>query len=191
MSRRGSPVARGFTLAEVLVASALLGIVGAATVGFLGAFAQGTSDRARISDPAIEGALLSRRVAALAPAVRSTLAVGEGAAALWLSDRVPSRTVHASELGWLRHEAESKAIVFEWIPAERFRNDRTLEEEFEADTDFLALRESFAHAELLSSTVVAEGVAGARFERGFVEISNGNARARARIVAGREEEPLR
>lgn len=188
MTRRST---RGFTLIEAVVASALLGLVGAATAGFLGAFARGAEARSRLSDPAIEGALLSRRVAAMAPAVRGTLSVGDDCMAIWLSDRVPSRTVHASELGWLRFDAESKAILFERIPEAAFRTDRALEEEFAADEDFVALRAEYARDGVVTSTVVAEGVERASFARGSVELGGAHSSARVRVIAGREEEPLR
>jgi len=54
---------RGFTMIEVMMATALLGVVGAGIAAFLSAMATGTSARARVSDPSLEGAITMRRLA--------------------------------------------------------------------------------------------------------------------------------
>jgi prepilin-type N-terminal cleavage/methylation domain-containing protein len=66
MMRRRAHSARGFTLVEVMLAAALLGIVGSGILTFLGAFASGSSARARVSDPALEATLAVRRLEAIA-----------------------------------------------------------------------------------------------------------------------------
>ncbi|MFM7261363.1 MAG: prepilin-type N-terminal cleavage/methylation domain-containing protein, partial [bacterium] len=120
---RGWRAARGFTLIEVVVAAGLLSIVGLAIVAFVTAFARGASARARISDPAIEGALLAERLRAVAPGLRAPLASDGETAALWLSDNVPSRTVHLSELGWLRFDSEMGDVVLERVDERRLADD--------------------------------------------------------------------
>ena len=201
-ARRSRPITRsirGFTLIEVVVAAGLLSIVGLAIVAFVTAFARGAGARARISDPALEGALLVERLRAVAPALRAPLASDSETAALWLSDSVPSRTVHLSELGWLRFDPEMGDIVLERVADTHFVEDRGLETEFEADDDFLAIREDSAREGLLVSTILAEGLDRARFigegRRGADELALEleAERATARVAIGPvvPEEPLR
>jgi len=201
-ARRATPMTRsirGFTLIEVVVAAGLLSIVGLAIVAFVTAFARGAGARARISDPALEGALLVERLRAVAPALRAPLASDGETAALWLSDSVPSRTVHLSELGWLRFDPTMGDIVLERVADAHFVEDRGLETEFEADDDFLAIREDSAREGLLVSTILAEGLDSARFvgdgRRGADELALEleAERATARVAIGPvvPEEPLR
>lgn len=189
--------ARGFTLVEVLVASALLGMVGLAALSFLGAVATGTAARARISDPSIEATLAGRRLAALVPSMRAVLEAEGDAAAIWLSDRVPSRTVHLSELGCVRFDAARGEIVLDTISESRFLADRALEAELAADSDFLAVMASAREDGLVSSALLAEGVEHARFTRdaqsGEVELTFeiDRASARLRLTRTLDEEPRR
>ncbi len=194
---------RGFTLLEVMVAAGLLAIVGFAIVAFITAFARGAQARARVSDPAIEGSLLVERFRALQPSTRVTLASDDHLAALWLSDRVPSRTVHLSELGWLRFCPKSGDVVLERIEAERFLDDRALESEFASSADFLALRDDVLREGLLVSTILAEGLDDVRFvppppeKRGetkselVIELEAERAVARLVLSYTHPEEPLR
>lgn len=194
---------RGFTLLEVMVAVGLLAIVGLAVVAFITAFARGTQARSRVSDPAIEGALLVERLRALHPTTRITLASQDHLAALWLSDRVPSCTVHLSELGWLRFDADSGDVVLERIEEDRFLDDRALESEFASSADFLALRDDMVDEGLLVSTILAEGLDDVRFvpmpraQRGepkaelVIEFEAERAVARLVLSHANPEEPLR
>ena len=93
---------RGFTLIEVMLAVGLVGVVGAGILAFLSAFATGASARVRVSDPALEATLAVRRLNSIVPDFRTVLAADTQNAVLWVSDRVPSRTVHLSELACLR-----------------------------------------------------------------------------------------
>jgi prepilin-type N-terminal cleavage/methylation domain-containing protein len=187
----------GFTLVEVLVASALLGMVGLAALSFLSAVASGAAARSRVSDPAIEATLAGRRLAALVPSMRAVLDAEGDAAAIWLSDSVPSRTVHLSELGCVRFDAARGEIVLERIPESRFLADRALETELSADDDFLATLANARADGLLSSALLAEGVDRAAFTRdpqsGMVDLAfeADRASARLRLTRTLDEEPRR
>jgi prepilin-type N-terminal cleavage/methylation domain-containing protein len=188
---------RAFTLIEVLVASALLGMVGLAALSFLSAVASGAAARSRVSDPAIEATLAGRRLAALVPSMRAVLDAEGDAAAIWLSDSVPSRTVHLSELGCVRFDAKRGEIVLERIPESRFLADRGLETELAADDDFLATLANARAEGLLSSALLAEGVDRAEFTRdpqsGAVDLSFevDRSNARLRLTRALDEEPRR
>ncbi len=192
-----APRTRGFTLIEVTLATALLGVVGAGIVTFLGAFATGASARTRVSDPALEATLALRRLDAIAPDLRTVLAADKTSAVLWLNDRVPSRTVHLSELGCLRVDLERGELVLETIDESALASDRSLETEFEAGDDFLAAMESARTAGVLRTRVLAEGLESMRFSaaatRSAVVLEVGAAGATSGVVLSpaKPEEPLR
>lgn len=192
---------RGFTLVEVLLATGLLGIIGLAILAFLSAFARGASTRTHVSDPALEGTLALARLRALAPQLRCTLESDDGRAALWLSDAVPSRTVHLSELGWLRFDGTTGDLLFERVDPVAIAMDRTLESEFLRTDDFFAVRDHAAADGLLTTQIIAEGLDRIAFgaltqTRGVptaheMLLSNRSATARLALPPAVQEEPLR
>ncbi len=197
MMRRRAHSARGFTLVEVMLAAALLGIVGSGILTFLGAFASGSSARARVSDPALEATLAVRRLEAIAPGFRSVLAADKTSAALWLSDRVPSHTVHLSELGCLRVDLDRGELLLDTIDDATMAADRTLETEFEAGDDFLAALAAARKAGVLHTRVLAEGIDAASFRaastKGSVvlEVAAEGTTSGVVITPALPEEPLR
>ncbi|MEY5031498.1 MAG: hypothetical protein RL354_529 [Planctomycetota bacterium] len=188
---------RGFTLLEVTMAVGLLGVVGAGIVTFLGAFATGTEARARVSDPALEATLALRRLDAIAPGFRTVLAADAEQAVLWLSDRVPSRTVHLSELGCVRIDRARGELLLETIDDAALAADRSLETEFALRDDFIAAIASARDAGILRPRVLAEGLESAAFRaaasRHSVVLEVGAAGATSGVVLSpaRPEEPLR
>lgn len=196
-SRPTAPRPRGFTLVEVMLAAGLLGIVGAGILTFLGAFASGADARARVSDPALEATLAVRRLGMIVPDFRTVLAADKTTAVLWLSDRVPSRTVHLSELGCLRVDTARGELLLETIDESALVADRSLETEFGAHDDFLAAIASARKAGVLRARVLAEGLDSATFSaagaRSSVVLEVGAAGATSGIVISpaRAEEPLR
>ena len=190
-------MARGFTLVEVVVAAGVLGLIGAGIVGFLGAFASGASARARVSDPALEGALALRRLDRLVPDLRTVLASDESTVVLWASDRVPSRTVHLSELACLRIDATRGELLLEAVDESALLTDRSLETECAARDDFQAAIEQARRAGILRSRVLAEGFDRASFAAGatrnsvVLELAAAGAASSVVLSPATPEEPLR
>ena len=188
---------RGFTLIEVMVASALLGVVGTAMLAFLSAFTTGAASRARVSDPAIEATLAIRRLAALVPSMRAVVQVNDDACAIWLGDEVPSNTVHLSELGCVRYCRETNELVLERVNRDGFLADRSLETEFAFDDDLLASMAHLRDEGALSSALLCEGINNTIFMRnektGVVEmiLEAHGASARMRLSPAQTQEPLR
>ncbi|MFZ9881476.1 MAG: hypothetical protein ACO3QC_08760, partial [Phycisphaerales bacterium] len=141
----------------------------------------------------LEGAIAMRRLAALAPNIRCALEFRDDAVALWLNDDVPSRTVHTSEIGWLRFDATAGEIVFERLDGAALAADRSLEAEHDARTDYLVLLESLRRSDALRSTVLCEGLDRATFvetrdgTRSLLEIHAGGATARVALTTAGEE----
>jgi prepilin-type N-terminal cleavage/methylation domain-containing protein len=151
---------RGFTLIEVMFASLLMGIVGVAIVSFLGAFASGGAARRNASDAALEAALATQRFNSFVPRFRSVLEIADDSALIWRSDRVPSRTVHASEVGLVWFDADQGELVLEIINTNALAANRTLEREYES-TQYDDLAEDLAELRaegLLVRSILAEGI---------------------------------
>ena len=116
---------------------------------------------------------------------------------LWLSDRVPSRTVHLSELGCLRVDTKHGELLLDTIDESALIADRALETEFAAGDDFLGAIASARTAGLLRTRVLAEGLDCASFSaasaRSCVVLEVGAAGATSGVVLSpaRPEEPLR
>jgi len=196
-SHPGRRTRAGFTLVEVVVATGILGLVGAGIVSFLGAFATSAGARTRVSDPALEGALALRRIERIVPALRTVLSVDDGAAVLWASDRVPSRTVHLSELACLRVDADRGELLLEMIDEAALLEDRSLETEFEARDDFRAAVDAARRAGLLRAHVIAEGLDGATLSLGrtrssvVLALTAAGAASSVVLSPASPEEPLR
>jgi len=192
-----TPGKRGFTLVEVVVATGILGLIGAGVVAFLGAFASGASTRAKVNDPALEGAIALRRLERLVPALRTVLAADETTAVLWASDRVPSRTVHLSELACVRVDADRRELLLETVDEEALLADRSLETEFAARDDFRAALDAARKAGLLRARILAEGFDRASFTAGksrssvVLELSAAGAASSVVLSPAHAEEPLR
>ncbi|MEY4118679.1 MAG: hypothetical protein RLZZ116_2007 [Planctomycetota bacterium] len=188
---------RGFTLIEVMLAVGLVGVVGAGILAFLSAFATGASARVRVSDPALEATLAVRRLNSIVPDFRTVLAADTQNAVLWVSDRVPSRTVHLSELACLRVDGARGELLLETIDDSALVADRSLETEFRASDDFLAAFASAREAGIVRSRVLAEGLDSVSFSaarsRSAVVLEVGAAGATSGVVLSpaRPEEPLR
>ena len=188
---------RGFTLIEVMLAVGLVGIVGAGILAFLSAFATGASARVRVSDPALEATLAVRRLNSIVPDFRTVLAADTQNAVLWVSDRVPSRTVHLSELACLRVDGARGELLLETIDDSALVADRSLETEFRASDDFQAAFASAREAGIVRSRVLAEGLDSVSFSaarsRSAVVLEVGAAGATSGVVLSpaRPEEPLR
>jgi len=156
---RTRSIRRAFTLIEVMFAVLLMGFVGLAISGFLSAFASGTDARTNMNDPAIESTLATRRLTMLAPGFCWVLEANPGNAAIWLSDTVPSRSVHLSELGLIRFDESTGELVYEFVDPAFLRESYRLNAELPlASTDFVAVMgEQRAEGRLLRH-ILAEGI---------------------------------
>jgi prepilin-type N-terminal cleavage/methylation domain-containing protein len=151
---------RGFTLIEVMFATMLLTIVGAGIASFLSAMAGGSEARRSICDPALESALALRRFRSIAPEFRFVLRVRDDEVLVWMSDFVPSRSVHASEAGILRIDETEGVLLLETVDPAYLDRNRAQEREYLANqyqqlSDHL---NSLRAAGALVTTVVAEGI---------------------------------
>ena len=189
-----------FTLIEVMFATLLLAIVGMAIVGFLTAFASGSEARQRISDPAIESTLATRRLASLAPGFCCALTANGDNALIWLSDTVPSRTVHLSEAGLLRFDGANRELVFETVDPAALIADLTLESEFLESQypELFATFEQLRGESKLIRHILAEGIDAATLSpiagnpgRAALTVAAGGVSAEVTLAPTLVEEPLR
>jgi hypothetical protein len=157
--RTRARIRRAFTMIEVMFAVLLMGVVGVAISGFLSAFAAGTDARTNMNDPAIESTLATRRLTMLAPGFCWVLEANPGAAAIWLSDTVPSRSVHLSELGLVRFDDTTGELVYEFVDPVFLRESYKLNAELPlSSTDYIALMDEQRIEGRLLRHILAEGI---------------------------------
>lgn len=156
---------RGFTIVEVMFATMLLTVVGAAIASFLSATARSSEARRSVCDPALESALTVRRFKNIAPDFRHVLTVTPDEALVWLSDLVPSRSVHTSEAGLLRFDAAEGLLLLETVHSAYLDRNRIREREYLSGqyqllaADLVAIR----NAGGIATTIVAEGIEAVEF----------------------------
>ena len=183
-----------------MVATLLLGIVGTALVAFLTAFARGGEARERISDPAIESSLASRRLDTLLPGFRAVLAADGETALIWVTDRIASRSVHLSEAALVRFDPEGEELLLETARTDALVADRDLEREYLIGQygALLATFDTLRENGLLEREILAEGIESIELlavlgTPGVADatFTNTEASARIRIAPAVLEEPLR
>ena len=154
-----------FTLIEVMFATLLMGIVGAAILSFMSAFASGIAVRSTVNDPALESSLAARKFAAVAPGFSYLLEADGGRAAIWLGDTTPSFTVHRSEVGILRFEPTRGMLILETFDPAILALNPLLEQEFAFTpaTDFIGALDSARESGAVLRQVLAEGVTSVSF----------------------------
>lgn len=180
-SARSAP---GFTLIEVMFATMLLGVVGMAIVGFMGAYARGIDSRTTLNDPALDSTLAARRLAALAPGFCYVLQVKDASAAIWLSDTVPSCTVHLSELAVVRFDDAEGTLVFETVDPAHFANFAGADMELtpNATIDFVEEMAKRARQGDTLRQILAEGLDATAFST--TGVSPGSARVTLTMPSG-------
>ena len=164
-ARSAARMRPAFTLIEVLFATLLMGIVGAAILSFMSAFASGIAIRSSVNDPALESALAARKFAAVAPSFSYVLETDGNRAAIWLGDTTPSFTVHRSEIGLLRFEPTRGMLVLETLDPAMLALNPLLEQEFAFTpaTDFIGELDSSRNNGAVIRQVLAEGVTSLSF----------------------------
>lgn len=182
------------------MATLLLSLVGTALVGFLSALAAGGEARERISDPTVESTLALRRLVMLAPELRSVLAVDDEGVLLWTNDRIASRSVHLSEVAWLRYDPATAELLLESVDPAAIAADRSIERDYtlgQYDAVLEAL-DDLREDDRLVREILAEGLESVEFSRpvgstDFVEIDfiGTVSQARVRLAPVSPEEPLR
>jgi hypothetical protein len=95
----------------------------------------------------------------LAPGFCWVLEANPGAAAIWLSDTVPSRSVHLSELGLVRFDDTTGELVYEFVDPAFLRESYKLNAELPlSSTDYIALMDEQRIEGRLLRHILAEGI---------------------------------
>jgi hypothetical protein len=106
---------RGLSLLEMLLAMSITAMVGGAIVGMLGAVSTGVGSRRDSRTTMVQAAASRSRLAAYIAPARSVLASTTSSVTLWLDDSRESQTVHASEIRWIRFNAEDREITVRYV----------------------------------------------------------------------------
>lgn len=151
----------GLTLLELLLATSITVMVGAAIVAMLGAVNAGVGSRRDTRSVMVRaGAARARLVAYVAPA-RCVLAVNGATLTLWLDDTRTSDTVHATEIRWLRLDPTAKTlkVYFVKFPSTWSNTARDLEDlEYPATTDWDNVLNDYKQRGFLAQVPLMDGI---------------------------------
>ena len=115
MTRRTREVRRGLTTVELILALAITGLVGAAMSGMMHAVAVGVSDRGDTRSIMVRTATAQARLNAYLAPSRCVLSQSGANLVIWLEDSRKTETVHASELRWIRFDADAGTVSVEFV----------------------------------------------------------------------------
>lgn len=157
---------RAFTLVEVLIASVVMALSGAAMFGVVRALAEAMTQQDAAGDTMARVARADVRIADHAQRARLVLAQGPAEIALWLpseafststSDATNYDTINANELAWYVMDAAAGTLSLTYVAN---RNDRTA---YGLSTNWATLRQTLAMRQQLTSVPVLEGLQSGAF----------------------------
>ena len=139
MTHTTSPIRRGMTLLELMLALVITAMIAGAISGMMDAVSIGVSTR-RDSRATMVGAsaAASRLSAYIAPS-RCLLSAGGSDLALWLDDSRESDTIHATEIRWLLFDSGAGEISVHFVsfPSEWSQAAKDLEDnEYASDSNW-------------------------------------------------------
>lgn len=152
---------RGLTLLELLLAMSITAMVGGAIVGMLGAVSSGVSSRRDNRTTMIQAAAARSRLAAYIAPARSVLGSSGSSVTLWLDDSRESQTVHASEIRWLRFNADQRVFTVSYVrfPDAWSQTTRNLaDNEYASGSNWDTVLTTFAAQGLLATMTLVDEV---------------------------------
>jgi prepilin-type N-terminal cleavage/methylation domain-containing protein len=183
---------RGLSLLELLLAMAITAMVAAAIAGMLGAVSAGVGSRKDNRTIMVLAHAAQSRLGAYFATARCVLVADAANVTLWLNDSRESQTIHATELRWLRFDADAGAVVVQYVdfPDEWSQTACELADlEYAANEDLEAVRTYYLNKGMLASRTLVDKLESAGvvldkataltsrhvgYELGF-ETENGNA----------------
>lgn len=152
---------RGLTLLELLMAVIITAMVGAGIAGMLGAVSAGVGTRKDSREVMVLAHGAQCRLSAYLATARCVLAAGSSDVTIWLDDSRESGTVHATEIRWIRYDANNGEIIVDyvafpvtWTPTVCDLVDL----EYASSTDFDAVRGYYSGKGLLASRPLVDHV---------------------------------
>ncbi len=106
---------RGLTLLELMLAIVITTLVAGAIAGMLGAVSAGVGTRKDNREIMVLAHAAQCRISAYVAASRCVLSASGGDMTLWLDDSRESGTVHATEIRWLRFDADTGEIIVHFV----------------------------------------------------------------------------
>lgn len=163
---------RGFTLIEMLVASAVMALSGAAVIGVVRTLAEAMQQQDTCGDTMARVARADVRLAEHAQRARLVLSQASGEMLLWLpseafssnaSNAADFDTINANELAWYVMDTTKGTLSMVYVTN---RNDGTA---YPLSTNWAALRQTLATQARLTTVPVLEGLQSGAFVVGSAD----------------------
>lgn len=153
---------RGMTLAELLIALAITTIVGAGVVAMTDAVARVLDEGRSEREQTIASAVAATRLTSIVAPCNCALGVTPDTTVLWRGDTRRDGHVQATELGWVRFEAATGELLFEWVefPSSWSARDREdADQTCDRNENWSLVRTEYLHAGHLKNCVLLDGLA--------------------------------
>lgn len=158
---------RGLTLLELILALSITAIIAAAIAGMMQTVTTGVMTRRGNREAMIRANAAQSRLAAYVTSSRSLLHVGDDDVVLWLGDYRRSDSVHASEIRWVRFDADRSTIVVDFVdfPSEWSDVAIALEDgEYASNAAWDSIRDQYAARGWVSTFTLVDEVASLQVE---------------------------
>jgi len=163
---------RGLTLLEMTLAIGITAVIGAAIASMMAAATNSLTSKDDGRQSAIRLATTQVRLGAYIAPSRCLLAKNNSSITLWFDDSVESKTVHVSEIRWIKFDEETKelAVMFIQFP-EDWSQDSIDEANVECNemTDYSVLFDMYQANSMIDSIQLVDSMQSCKF---WIDTSN-------------------
>jgi len=106
---------RGMTLLEVLLAIAIMSLVGLGTTGMMSALTTGMVEQHDTRSSTLRAGLSQARLSSYVSMSRCLLDLEQTRVVLWLEDADGDDVIDATEVRWISWDVQSNALVIQWV----------------------------------------------------------------------------
>ncbi len=155
---------RGLTLMELMLSLAITAIVGLGIAGMMGVVAIGVDGRRDTRAVTVLANAAASRLASYVGPSRCILAADGGNLTLWFNDSRESGTVHATELRWLKFDADAGTVSVHYVefPEAWGQPARDLEDhEYSSGTDWETVLAEYEARRWTGSRILIDQLAAA------------------------------
>lgn len=152
---------RGLTLAELIMALAITAIVGAGVVAMTDAVGTALDSGRLERERTIASATASTRLSSIIAPSSCSLEISSDLTVLWRGDSRRDGNVQATELGWIRYEADRGELLFEWIEFPEgwsARDQEDADRTCSPDENWALVRSEYRNAGHLKSCILLDGL---------------------------------
>ena len=154
-------IRRGLTLVEMMLALAITVMIAGAIASMMAAAAQGVGAKRDTRSVMIRASAAQTRLSGYLLPARCILAHQSGELVIWYRDERPGDTVHATEVRWLRFDADAGAIdvLFISFPDNLTQTERMIaDKELPAASQWDTILASYTAQGMVTSIRIVDGL---------------------------------